>query len=61
MNRCPKCRVKLKPGIVILQTYTGLPDFPGETRAMTMSPGGMGKLAECDKCPKCGYSRTKEK
>lgn len=56
---CPKCKVDLVSGIAIEQTYTaGTPDFPGETRGMTISPGGPGKLIGCLKCPECGWSMT---
>ena len=56
---CPKCKITMKPGLAILQTYTsGMPDFIGEDRGITWSPGGPGKLVWCSKCPKCGFSRT---
>ena len=50
----------MKEGIAIQQTYTeGSPDFIGGD-IVTVSPGGAGKLIPCLKCPKCGYSITKE-
>ncbi len=59
LMRCPKCNVPLVKGQAIQQTYSaGTPDFPGETRGMTMSPGGPGKLIDCLKCPDCGWSTT---
>ena len=45
----------MKPGIALEQTYTGSPDFPGG-KVVTMSPGGPGRLVECMKCEKCGWS-----
>jgi hypothetical protein len=57
--QCKHCNIQMKPGKAILQTYTGLPDFPGK-EMVTMSPGGPGKLVDCLKCPKCGFSVTKE-
>lgn len=58
-EQCPKCRLSLVPGLAILQTYTtSIPDFIGEDRGITVSPGGPGRLAECLKCPGCGYSKT---
>jgi hypothetical protein len=55
---CPTCHIKLKKGIAIEQTYTGIPDFFGSKEIVTISPGGNGKLIPCLKCPKCGYSIT---
>lgn len=52
---CLPCRRLLVPGIALLGTATGEPDFPGDT-AITMSPGGPGRLVDCLKCPGCGYS-----
>lgn len=44
------------PGIAIQQTLTcGSRDL-GE--CVTLSPGGPGRLTECLKCPRCGYSVT---
>ena len=45
----------MKPGIALEQTCTGNPDFPGG-EVVTMSPGGPGRLVECMKCEKCGWS-----
>jgi len=53
---CPKCRVRLAPGIVMLQTWTWLPDFPGDTHPVTLSPGGPGRIGRCLKCPESGHS-----
>lgn len=59
--RCPKCRVPLREGQAIQQTWiTGAPDFIGDVRPniQTMSAGGPGKLISCLKCPECGWSVT---
>ena len=55
---CKKCKGEMKPGKAIMQTWTGIPDFPGDKSCITMSPGGRGKLIDCLKCTKCGYSET---
>ncbi len=54
---CRRCGGRMKRGIALEQTYTGSPDFPGG-EAVTMSPGGSGRLVECMKCEKCGWSVT---
>lgn len=56
-SKCPRCQTPLQPGIATLQTYTGVPDFPGDHHLTTVSPGGPGKVGDCLKCPSCGYSR----
>ena len=53
--RCRRCGGRMKRGIALEQTYTGSPDFPGG-EVVTMSPGGPGRLVECMKCEKCGWS-----
>ncbi len=55
---CKKCGGAMKPGKAIAQTWTGLPDFPGDKHCVTLSPGGSGKLIECVKCEECGWSMT---
>lgn len=50
----------MKPGKAIEQTYTGIPDFIGGD-VVTMSPGGPGRLIDCLKCVKCGWSVYNEK
>lgn len=57
-NQCRKCGGVMEPGKAIEQTYTGLPDFPGDRYAVTVSPGGPGKLVDCLKCSACGWSVT---
>lgn len=42
-----------------MSTFTGMPDFIGDTGAnavCTMSPGGPGRLIDCLKCADCGWS-----
>lgn len=57
--KCPKCNVPLKEGTALVSTLTGLPDFPGDKHATTVSPGGPGQLVAVYKCPSCGYSIRK--
>lgn len=56
-SHCARCGAKMQLGKAIEQTFTGSPDFVG-AEVVTMSPGGAGKLIECRKCPKCGWSIT---
>lgn len=49
----------MKPGIAIQNTVTGMPDFPGDEHAVTLSAGGPGKLIVVSKCDKCGFSTTR--
>jgi ribosomal protein L40E len=57
---CRKCGGQMLPGIAMGQTYTaGMPDFPGDEKAVTLSAGGPGKVIEAMKCSKCGWSVTK--
>ena len=55
---CKKCGGAMKPGKAIAQTWVGTPEWPGEWRGATMSPGGTGKLIDCMKCEACGWSIT---
>jgi len=57
-NRCKKCEGDMQPGVAIQNTLTGMPDFPGDRHAVTLSPGGPGKLIDCMKCTACGWSVT---
>ena len=57
-NRCKKCEGDMQPGVAIRNTLTGMPDFPGDRHATTVSPGGPGKLIDCMKCTACGWSVT---
>lgn len=52
--RC-RCGGQMKPSSAIESTYTGKPEWPGDT-IYTMSPGGPGRLIACLKCEKCGHS-----
>jgi hypothetical protein len=57
---CRKCGGQMLPGIAMGQTYSaGMPDFPGDEKAVTLSAGGPGKVIEAMKCSKCGWSVTK--
>jgi hypothetical protein len=53
---CKICNTKLTKGVAIINTLTGIPDFPGDANAVTVSPGGPGSLVDVLKCPKCGWS-----
>ena len=58
-DTCRKCAGQMRPGKAIAQTFSaGMPDFPGDTHGMTISPGGPGKLVDCLKCEACGWSVT---
>ena len=57
-QKCKKCSGKMRPGKAIEQTWTGIPDFPGDKKCVTMSPGSSGKLIDCMKCIECGWSVT---
>lgn len=57
-DTCPKCGGAMKPGQALQSTFTGSADLPGG-EAVTMSPGGPGKLVGCLKCTACGHSVTK--
>lgn len=47
----------MKRGIAMQQTLTaGMPDFPGDSVGITLSPGGPGKVVSVMKCVKCGWS-----
>ena len=52
---CRKCGSPMAPGIALANTMTGTGDF-GRDDVVTMSPGGPGKLIDCDKCTACGWS-----
>ena len=58
MHKCKKCGGDMQEGKAILQTLTGVPDFPGDRSAVTLSPGGPGVLIDCLKCSTCGWSMT---
>lgn len=52
---CKQCGGKIKVGVALDQTFTGVPDFIGSSEVVTMSPGGSGKLVACLKCSECGW------
>ena len=55
MPKCKKCNIEMRPGKAIAQTVSGYPDFPGDSRAVTLSAGGPGVLIDCLKCSICGW------
>lgn len=57
-TKCRKCNGNMRPGTYLAQTMSGTPDFPGDRHAVTVSPSGHGRLAECLKCDLCGWSVT---
>lgn len=59
-NTCPKCGGTMRPGKAMGQTFTGLPDFDGDTSPVTLSPGGPGVLIDCVKCDACGHSERED-
>lgn len=59
VKTCRRCLVPMVDGIATGQTYRGIPDFPGDRHATTISLGGPGVVIGCWKCPKCGLSVTK--
>jgi hypothetical protein len=52
---CRRCGGQMVPSKAMGQTWTGRPEWPGDT-LVTMSPGGPGKLIDCLKCEGCGHS-----
>jgi hypothetical protein len=60
MSPCPRCCGEMKPGKAIEQTWHGEPEWPGDTLC-TMSPSGPGRLIDCLKCEKCGFSVSDDK
>lgn len=57
-HKCRKCGGTMAPSKAIEQTYTGVPDFPGDDNITTLSQGGPGVLVDCLKCRACGWSVT---
>lgn len=57
-DKCRKCGGRMVEGTYLAQTFSGVPDFPGDKHAVTVSPGGPGRLAPCSKCEACGWSVT---
>lgn len=58
VGKCKRCGGPMEPSKAIAQTYTGMPDFPGDKHCVTLSPGGPGVLVDCRKCSACGWSVT---
>lgn len=54
---CKKCGGAMIDGQYIEETLSGEPDFP-DGEIVTLSPGGPGKISQCRKCVKCGWSAT---
>lgn len=50
-----RCAHEMESGLALENTMTGVPDFP-DGDVVTVSYGGPGKLVECMKCVKCGYT-----
>lgn len=57
-HKCKKCGGEMRKGQAIAQTMSGTPDFPGDRHAVTVSPGGPGRLIDYTKCANCGWSVT---
>lgn len=57
-DRCRKCNGEMRLGTYLAQSLIGVPDFPNDRHAVTVSPGGPGRLEPCLKCSKCGWSVT---
>ena len=55
-SRCKKCGGSLEYGKAMQSTFAGIPDFPGDDHAITLSAGGTGKLIAVLKCKDCGWS-----
>jgi len=57
-RHCRKCSGLMQPSKAIQETYTGVHDFP-DGIVVTVSAGGPGRLVDCMKCEKCGWSVTR--
>lgn len=55
MRYC-SCGGNMALGQAIAQTYAGMADFAGDAHPVTVSAGGKGKLVDCAKCERCGFS-----
>ena len=57
---CRRCGSEMKAGKALQNTLAGIPDFPGDTYACTVSETGPAKLVTVLKCVGCGYSLAKK-
>ena len=56
---CKKCNGEMIDSTALVQGYSGLPEFPGDAVAVTMSQDHTEtKLVDCLKCRECGWSVT---
>jgi hypothetical protein len=47
----------MKKSKALIETFVGgMLDFPNDKYPVTVHAGGSGKLVDCWKCEKCGYS-----
>lgn len=46
---CNRCGGAMKPSKAIVQTWSGAPEWPGDTQ-IALSPGGPGVLVDCLEC-----------
>ena len=53
---CNKCNVPMKSGIGLQNALSGLPDFPDDKSACTVSRTGAAEILNVWKCPSCGHS-----
>jgi len=59
MKKCNqrKCNGNMKKSKALIETFVGgMLDFPNDKYPVTVHAGGSGKLVDCWKCEKCGYS-----
>lgn len=56
--KCPRagCIGTMRQGVYMAHTLKGAVDFPGDASPVTLSPGGPGRIATCQKCTHCGHS-----
>lgn len=55
---CRKCGGKMHKGKALQPIMTGMPDFPGDKRAVTLSTSNNSNLVPVLKCERCGHSVT---
>ena len=54
--QCKKCSGKMKRGIALENIASGIPDFGGVSKVVTMSYGRYAKIIPVLKCERCGRS-----